>query len=100
MIVPVVCMLPFSMHVSLYVDDERAAVLDAERRGCQAYEDNNVEGVRAFLMDDYTLTDSRGVVTTKHDDLDDWVSDDGPLVLIGEAAHPFPVSPLTHPLLA
>ena len=36
----------------------------------------------------------------QHDDLDDWVSDDGPLVLIGEAAHPFPVSPLTHPLLA
>ncbi|RPD57140.1 FAD/NAD(P)-binding domain-containing protein [Lentinus tigrinus ALCF2SS1-6] len=25
-----------------------------------------------------------------HSDLDEWISDDGPLVLIGEAAHPFP----------
>ncbi|RDX51205.1 FAD/NAD(P)-binding domain-containing protein [Lentinus brumalis] len=25
-----------------------------------------------------------------HGDLDEWISDDGPLVLIGEAAHPFP----------
>ncbi|EJF67219.1 FAD/NAD(P)-binding domain-containing protein [Dichomitus squalens LYAD-421 SS1] len=25
-----------------------------------------------------------------HDDIEDWVSDDGPLVVIGEAAHPFP----------
>lgn len=29
----------------------------------------------------------------EHRDLEDWVSDDGRLVLIGEAAHPFPVSP-------
>ncbi|KAI0755259.1 FAD/NAD-P-binding domain-containing protein [Daedaleopsis nitida] len=28
----------------------------------------------------------------EHQDLEDWVSDDGPLVLIGEAAHPFPPS--------
>ncbi|KAI0756303.1 FAD/NAD(P)-binding domain-containing protein [Daedaleopsis nitida] len=25
-----------------------------------------------------------------HSDLEDWISDDGPLILIGEAAHPFP----------
>lgn len=25
-------------------------------------------------------------------DLEDWVHDDGPLVLIGDAAHPMPVS--------
>lgn len=29
-----------------------------------------------------------------HEDIEDWVSDDGPLVVIGEAAHPFPVRPL------
>ena len=29
-----------------------------------------------------------------HEDIEDWVSDDGPLVVIGEAAHPFPVCPL------
>ena len=26
-----------------------------------------------------------------HHDIDDWISNDGPLVIIGEAAHPFPV---------
>lgn len=52
---------------------EIAAVLQAERVGCSAYEHNSVEGVRAFLMDDYTLTDGHGTVTTKQDDLDDFL---------------------------
>lgn len=51
------------------------AVLDAERAGCLAYQNHDVEGVRKFLTDDYTLTDSRGVVTTKQDDLDDFLKD-------------------------
>lgn len=29
-----------------------------------------------------------------HKDLDEWVAEDGPLILVGEAAHPFPVRPL------
>jgi ketosteroid isomerase-like protein len=49
------------------------AVLQAERTGCKAYQDNDVEGVRRFLADDYTLTDSKGTVTTKQDDLDDFL---------------------------
>jgi len=40
-----------------------------------AYERHDVRGVREFLTDDYTLTDSRGVVTTKQDDLDDFLKD-------------------------
>ena len=52
---------------------ETAAVLQAERAGCSAYEHNSVEGVRTFLMDDYTLTDGHGSVTTKQDDLDDFL---------------------------
>lgn len=32
------------------------------------------------------------VSVREHQDLEDWVSDDGRLVIIGEAAHPFPVS--------
>ena len=36
------------------------------------------------------------VSVREHQELEDWVSDDGRLVLIGEAAHPFPVS--AHPL--
>jgi ketosteroid isomerase-like protein len=49
------------------------SVLDAERAGCLAYEHNSVEGLRSFLEDDYTLTDSKGIVTTKQDDLDDFL---------------------------
>ena len=33
------------------------------------------------------------VTVRDHKDLEDWVEDDGRLVLIGEAAHPFPVCP-------
>ena len=51
------------------------AVLQAERTGCLAYQNHDVEGVRAFLTDDYTLTDAHGAVTTKQDDLDDFLKD-------------------------
>lgn len=51
------------------------AVLEAERIGCLAYQNHDVEGVRKFLTDDYTLTDSKGIVTTKQDDLDDFLKD-------------------------
>jgi ketosteroid isomerase-like protein len=47
------------------------SVLRAENEGCKAYAGNRAEGVRQFLTEDYTLTDSRGRVTTKQDDLDD-----------------------------
>lgn len=49
------------------------SVLQAEAGGCRAYENNDVEGVRRFLADDYTLTNSKGVVTFKQDDLDDFL---------------------------
>ena len=32
------------------------------------------------------------ITVRENDDLEDWVEDEGRLVLIGEAAHPFPVS--------
>src|SRR5579875_1168995 len=54
---------------------QQQAVLDAERAGCLAYQNHDVQGVRAFLTDDYTLTDSKGVVTAKQDDLDDFLKD-------------------------
>lgn len=49
----------------------KEAVLAAEVAGCSAYEHNDAAGIRRFLTDDYTLTDSRGVITTKQDDIDD-----------------------------
>ena len=51
------------------------AVLEAERLGCLAYQSHDVQGIRDFLTDDYTLTDSKGNVTTKQDDLDDFLQD-------------------------
>lgn len=48
-------------------------VLDAERQGCLAYETGDVQGIHDFLTDDYTLTDGKGVVTTKQDDLEDFL---------------------------
>lgn len=50
-----------------------AAVLNAERTGCAAYASNSVDGIKQFLTDDYTLTDSKGRVTTKQDDLNDFL---------------------------
>jgi hypothetical protein len=47
-------------------------VLKAEVEICRGYERNDVESVRRNLVDDYTLTDSRGVVTTKQDDVEDF----------------------------
>ncbi len=49
------------------------SVLAAETEGCKAYENNDVEGVKRFLADDYTLTDSKGHVSTKQDDIDDFL---------------------------
>ena len=51
------------------------AVLEAERLGCLAYQNHDVQSIRNFLADDYTLTDSKGNVTTKQDDLDDFLKD-------------------------
>jgi ketosteroid isomerase-like protein len=34
-----------------------------------------VQGVRDFLTDEYTLTDSKGASITKQDDLDDFLKD-------------------------
>jgi ketosteroid isomerase-like protein len=48
-------------------------VLQAEREGCKAYATNDADGVRRFLTDDYTLTDAKGRVTSKQDDLDDFM---------------------------
>lgn len=51
------------------------AVLEAERKGCLAYQERDLAGIKAFLTDDYTLTDSHGGITTKKDDLDDFLND-------------------------
>jgi ketosteroid isomerase-like protein len=51
---------------------KEAAVLETELAIGRGYEHNDVATVRRYLTDDYTLTDARGAVTTKQDDIDDF----------------------------
>jgi hypothetical protein len=51
--------------------DESAAVLQAERDGCIAYLRGEADRIANFLTDDYTLTNSKGEVTTAADDIED-----------------------------
>lgn len=53
-----------------------------------------VSRYRPLILD---APDAVRVAVREHEDLDDWISEDGPLVLIGEAAHPFPVSSIISP---
>jgi Ketosteroid isomerase homolog len=51
--------------------DESAAVLQAERDGCVAYLRGDADKIANFLTDDYTLTNSRGEITTAANDIED-----------------------------
>jgi len=51
--------------------DESAAVLQAEREGCAAYLHGDASKIANFLTDDYTLTNSKGEITTAADDIED-----------------------------
>lgn len=50
---------------------EAETVLGVERKACLAYQNGDVEAIRNYLTDDYILTNSKGEMTTKQDDLDD-----------------------------
>jgi len=51
--------------------DESAAVLQAEHDGCVAYLRGDADKIANFLTDDYTLTNSKGEITTAADDIED-----------------------------
>ena len=51
--------------------DESAAVLQAERDGCVAYLRGEADQIANFLTDDYTLTNSKGEISTAADDIED-----------------------------
>jgi ketosteroid isomerase-like protein len=51
--------------------DESAAVLQAERDGCVAYLRGDADKIASFLTDDYTLTNSKGEISTAADDIED-----------------------------
>jgi len=51
--------------------DESAAVLQAERDGCGAYLRGDADKIANFLTDDYTLTNSKGEISTAADDIED-----------------------------
>jgi uncharacterized protein (TIGR02246 family) len=51
--------------------DESAALLQAEGDGCVAYLHGDADKIANFLTDDYTLTNSKGEITTAADDIED-----------------------------
>ena len=51
--------------------DESATVLQAEHDGCVAYLRGNADKIANFLTDDYTLTNSKGEISTAADDIED-----------------------------
>jgi ketosteroid isomerase-like protein len=51
--------------------EETAAVLQAERDGCAAYLNGDAEKIANFLMEDYTLTNSKGEISARADDIAD-----------------------------
>ncbi len=75
MLLKVLCIWAVCIASVALAQQDVAGVLAAETRGCLAYQNHDVEGVRRFLTEDYTLTDSKGQVTTKQDDLDDFLKD-------------------------
>jgi ketosteroid isomerase-like protein len=48
-----------------------AQVLQAEHDGCVAYLRGDAEKIANFLTDDYTLTNSKGEISTAADDIED-----------------------------
>ena len=47
------------------------AILAYERAACAAYQRNDAAALDSLIHDSYTLTDSKGVITTKADDIRD-----------------------------
>ena len=60
--------ITFCAHAETPAERE---ILQVERDGCLAYQNNDPQQIAAFLTDDYTLTDSKGHVTTANDDIND-----------------------------
>jgi ketosteroid isomerase-like protein len=46
-------------------------ILQIEREGCLAYQHNDADKIARFLTSDYTLTDSKGAISTAADDVND-----------------------------
>lgn len=79
-LLPVRPLLAFSIASTLLITvplaassapDRIAAVLTFERATCAAYQRNDAVALDTLVANGYTLTDSRGVVTTKADDIRD-----------------------------
>jgi len=53
---------------------ETSAILQAERDGCAAYLNGDAEKIANFLTEDYTLTNSKGKISARADDIADATS--------------------------
>src|SRR4029453_829049 len=70
-------MSPFMGAVTIFAQtpaEETTAVLQAERDGCAAYLNGDAEKIANFLTEDYTLTNSKGEISARADDIADATS--------------------------
>jgi len=58
-------------QVPAQATDEEAAVLQAEREICDAYLKGDVDAISRNVMEDYSVTNSRGEITGRAQDIDD-----------------------------
>src|SRR5438046_6828132 len=63
--------MPAATIVAQTPAEETTAVLQAERDGCAAYLNGDAEKIANFLTEDYTLTNSKGEISARADDLAD-----------------------------
>src|SRR6266480_1543914 len=54
--------------------EETSAVLQGERGGCATYLNGDAEKIANFLTEDYTLTNSKGEISARADDIADTTS--------------------------
>ncbi|PIL31405.1 hypothetical protein GSI_06106 [Ganoderma sinense ZZ0214-1] len=87
-------MLAYPVHdtdeiaLQFYGPDEKSGNYGDEP---SVYVPDIAKGLHTKLLSRMTNADKAVRISVRaHEDIEDWVSDDGPLVVIGEAAHPFP----------
>jgi ketosteroid isomerase-like protein len=51
--------------------DQEKSVLQAERDLAMVYQESDADGIARGVMEDYTLTNSRGKITTRADDIEE-----------------------------
>ncbi|HEX6739250.1 MAG TPA: nuclear transport factor 2 family protein [Vicinamibacteria bacterium] len=71
MLIPMLLLPLLALPLAAPPAADEAAVLQALHRGCDAFRDGDVAFLSGFLDEGFTLTDSRGQVTTREQNLEE-----------------------------